>query len=44
LRFGKFKALRGRDAVLDIYINDVKTDLWMKLGKAGEGYFDLSAF
>jgi phosphatidate phosphatase LPIN len=40
LRFGKFKALRGNDANIEILINDVKTGIMMKLGSAGEGYFE----
>jgi hypothetical protein len=44
LRFGKFKALRGKDTSITIFINDKETPLSMKLGRAGEGYFDLSAF
>jgi len=42
LRFGKFKALRGKDIPIKICINQKETHLAMKLGRAGEGYFDLS--
>ena len=29
---------------IDIYVNGLKKAVWMKIGRAGEGYFDISEF
>lgn len=36
--FGK---LKGKNCDIEIFINDQPTDVHMKLGKAGEGYFEI---
>eukprot|EP00347_Sterkiella_histriomuscorum_P016443 403353152 len=39
LRFGKLKVLKSSDKILSVKVNGQATDLVMKLGSAGEGYF-----
>jgi len=38
-RFGKLKLLKSREKLVEVWVNDVKTELTMKLGSAGEAYF-----
>lgn len=40
VRFGKFLVLQSTDKVIEIHINGVKSGLEMKLGSAGEAYFE----
>lgn len=39
VRFGKFQIIKPLDKKIDVYINDQKTDLPMKLGEGGEAFF-----
>lgn len=39
VRFGKLQLLKSRGIPVDIVLNDVRTDLRMYLGAAGEAYF-----
>lgn len=39
VRFGKFQIIKPLQKKIDLYVNDVKTDLPMKLGDGGEGFF-----
>lgn len=39
VRFGKLQLLKSRGIPVDVVLNDVKTDLRMYLGAAGEAYF-----
>ncbi|GIX65253.1 lipin, putative [Babesia caballi] len=40
VRFGKTKLLKSREKVVSIYVNGQLSDLTMKLGAAGEAFFD----
>ena len=40
VRFGKLKLLKSKDRVVTVEVNDVKTDFTLKLGSAGEAYFE----
>jgi len=40
VRFGKFKVLKSKDKIVKIHINDNESSLTMKLGEAGEGFFE----
>lgn len=39
VRFGKFQIIKPLQKKIDLYVNDIKTDLPMKLGEGGEGFF-----
>ncbi|KAK6454600.1 uncharacterized protein RJT20DRAFT_130780 [Scheffersomyces xylosifermentans] len=39
VRFGKFQIIKPSQKKIDLYVNDVKTDLPMKLGDGGEAFF-----
>ncbi|WPK25232.1 hypothetical protein PUMCH_002538 [Australozyma saopauloensis] len=39
VRFGVFQILKPLDKKIDVYVNDTKTDLPMKLGEGGEAFF-----
>lgn len=39
VRFGKFQIIRPLQKKIDLYVNDMKTDLPMKLGDGGEAFF-----
>lgn len=39
VRFGKFQIIKPLDKKIDVYVNDNKTDLPMKLGEGGEAFF-----
>lgn len=39
IRFGKFQIIKPLQKKIDLYVNDVKTDLPMKLGDGGEAFF-----
>ncbi|OSX77885.1 hypothetical protein BU14_0129s0001 [Porphyra umbilicalis] len=39
VRFGKLQLLKSRGMAVDVWLNDVKTDLTLRLGTAGEAYF-----
>lgn len=39
VRFGKFQIIKPLDKKIDVYVNDTKTDLPMKLGEGGEAFF-----
>lgn len=39
IRFGKFQIIRPLQKKIDLYVNDIKTDLPMKLGEGGEAFF-----
>ncbi|CUM56514.1 uncharacterized protein AC631_01871 [Debaryomyces fabryi] len=39
VRFGKFQIIRPLQKKIDLYVNDIKTDLPMKLGEGGEAFF-----
>lgn len=39
IRFGKFQIIRPLQKKIDLYVNDIKTDLPMKLGDGGEACF-----
>merc|ERR1711862_859846 len=41
VRFGKFNLLKPKDRLAQIWVNDEKTDLIMRLGKNGEGFFEI---
>lgn len=40
VRFGKLQVFRLQEHVVEIDINDVKVDLYMKVGSGGEAFFD----
>lgn len=39
VRFGKFQIIKPLQKKIDLYVNDIKTDLPMKLGEGGEAFF-----
>ena len=39
VRFGKFQIIKPLQKKIDLYVNDMKTDLPMKLGEGGEAFF-----
>lgn len=39
IRFGKFQIIKPLQKKIDFYVNNIKTDLPMKLGDGGEGFF-----
>ncbi|ODV77108.1 LNS2-domain-containing protein, partial [Suhomyces tanzawaensis NRRL Y-17324] len=39
IRFGKFQIFKPSQKKIDLYVNDIKTDLPMKLGEGGEAFF-----
>lgn len=39
VRFGKFQIIKPSQKKIDLYVNDIKTDLPMKLGDGGEACF-----
>ncbi|CCE82224.1 Piso0_001937 [Millerozyma farinosa CBS 7064] len=39
VRFGKFQIIKPSQKKIDLYVNDIKTDLPMKLGEGGEAFF-----
>lgn len=39
VRFGKFQIIKPLQKKIDLYVNDIKTDLPMKLGDGGEAFF-----
>ncbi|KAI5960678.1 ned1 [Candida pseudojiufengensis] len=39
VRFGKFQIIKPSQKKIDLYVNDVKTNLPMKLGEGGEAHF-----
>lgn len=39
VRFGRMQLLRSRNKVVNIFVNDTKSDLDMQLGAAGEAFF-----
>ncbi|GEQ68545.1 hypothetical protein JCM33374_g2213 [Metschnikowia sp. JCM 33374] len=39
VRFGKFRIIKPSQKKIDLYVNEVKTDLPMKLGDGGEAFF-----
>lgn len=39
VRFGKFQIIKPLQKKIDLYVNDCKTDLPMKLGEGGEAFF-----
>eukprot|EP01132_Coremiostelium_polycephalum_P014062 gene14062-17095_t len=39
VRFGKLQLISSSEKIVSIYVNNVKTDLHMKLGHAGEAFF-----
>lgn len=39
IRFGKFQIIKPLQKKIDLFVNDTKTDLPMKLGDGGEGFF-----
>lgn len=39
IRFGKFQIIKPLQKKIDFYVNDIKTDLPMKLGDGGEAFF-----
>ncbi|KAK6465128.1 Lipin/Ned1/Smp2-domain-containing protein [Scheffersomyces coipomensis] len=39
IRFGKFQIIKPSQKKIDLYVNDIKTDLPMKLGDGGEAFF-----
>lgn len=39
VRFGKFQIIKPLDKKIDVYVNNNKTDLPMKLGEGGEAFF-----
>ncbi|KAJ2077325.1 lipin Ned1, partial [Coemansia sp. S142-1] len=41
VRFGKLQLLRPSDKAVQIIVNDVPADFYMKVGDAGEGFFVL---
>ena len=41
VRFGKFNLLKPKNRLVQIWVNDEKSDLIMKLGKNGEGFFEI---
>lgn len=43
IRFGKFQIIKPLQKKIDFYVNDIKTDLPMKLGDGGEAFFVLEA-
>lgn len=43
VRFGKFQIIKPLQKKIDLYVNDIKTDLPMKLGEGGEAFFVFEA-
>lgn len=39
IRFGKFQIIKPLHKKIDLYVNDIKTNLPMKLGEGGEAFF-----
>ena len=39
VRFGSFKVLKSKEKIIDIYTNNVKTNVNMKLSASGDAYF-----
>lgn len=39
IRFGKFQIIKPSQKKIDLYVNDIKTNLPMKLGDGGEAHF-----
>ncbi|KAG7662707.1 ned1 [[Candida] subhashii] len=39
IRFGKFQIIKPSQKKVDLYVNEIKTDLPMKLGEGGEAFF-----
>lgn len=39
VRFGTLKILKTREKTINIYVNNIKTDLTMRLSSSGDAYF-----
>lgn len=39
IRFGGLKILKTKEKIVDIYVNNEKSELTMKLNSHGDGYF-----
>lgn len=43
VRFGKLKVLRTKEKKVNLLVNGKDIGVFMKLGKEGEGYFEIEA-